>query len=326
MSLTGSPTRDGSWERPGRNPLGAGVAGLLICGGLYSTLGGLVLSVVVAVMTPSHPSWLDTGSFIDLLLSYYRTFQLPILAVTMVMEIAVFLGLVVQLVRRWHSSRPLAYLSFRRPAALDLLLAGIGAVAVVPLAELLDRWSYVILPPLRELSGGEASLLAIASPWQAALVIGAVAVTPAVCEETLFRGWLQGTMRRTLRPVATIIIQAVLFSLFHLSPLSIVALAFVGVYLGWLFERCGTIYASMTAHCLYNGTIIALINLGPRWLVSESGSFVLPAIGASLAVFALAVLLLEMRGRTRVRSLAAVKGPRDMGGDSSADLSTKSAE
>jgi membrane protease YdiL (CAAX protease family) len=293
--------RDGSWERPGRNPLIAVLVGLLVCGGLYSTLGGVVLSIVVAVMTPLRGSWLVTDNFIDLLLSYYRTFQVPILAVTMVMEFLLFFGLVVLLVSRWHAGRPFAYLSYRRAPALDLVLAGLGAVAVVPLAELLDRWSYVILPPLRELSGGEASLLSAAAPWQAALVIAAVALTPAVCEETLFRGWLQGTLRRRLRAVPVIIIQAVLFSLFHLSPLSIVALAFVGMYLGWLFDRVGSIYASMTAHCLYNGTIIALVNIDapPRWLVSATGTFTLPMLGVSLVVFAAVVLLMETRNRRR---------------------------
>jgi membrane protease YdiL (CAAX protease family) len=295
---------DGSWERPGRNPLAAGIAGLLICGALYTTLGSVVLSVIVAVMTPLRSAWLETNSIIDLILSYYRTFQVPILAVTMVMELVVFFGMVVFLVRRWHSSRPFAFLSYRRPAAIDLVLAGVGAALVVPLAELLDRWSYVILPPLRELNGGQGALLSTASPWQAVLVVAAVALTPALCEEALFRGWLQGALRRRLRAWPAIVIQAVLFALFHMSPLSIVALAFVGLYLGFLFDRCGTLYASMTAHCLYNGTIIAVMNLAPSWLVSDPGGFTLPVIGISVVLFGLVVLAIEMRSRKRRLSLS----------------------
>ncbi len=274
--------------------------GLLICGALYTTLGGIVLSVIVAVMSPFEGAWLETGSFIDLVLSYYRTFQVPILAVTMVMELLLFLGMVVFLVRRWHSSRPFAFLSWRQAAALDLVLAGIGAVAVVPVAELLDRWSYVILPPLHELSGGQDALLSTATPWQAALVVAAVAVTPALCEETLFRGWLQAALRRRLRAWPTIVIQAVLFALFHMSPLSIVALAFVGLYLGFLFDRCRTLYASMTAHCLYNGTIIAVMSLSPSSLVTDTGEFSLPVIAVSLVVFAGVVSVIEVRSRRRI--------------------------
>jgi membrane protease YdiL (CAAX protease family) len=300
---------DGSWERPGRSPQGAAVAGLLICGALYATLGGLVLGIVVAVMAPRTGDWLQSGSFVDALLSYYRTFQVPILAVTMVMEIILFFGMVVFLVSRWHSARPLAYLSFRKPAALDIVLAAVGAVAIVPLAELVDRWSYVLFPTLRDLSGGESSLLTAISPWQVVFVVAAVSLTPALCEETLFRGWLLGTLRRKLRPVPAIAIQAVLFSLFHVSPLSIVALALVGVYLGWLFDRCGTVFASMTAHGLYNATVIVLVNAGSLpWLVSDSGEFSLPAIGACFLVFAASVLLLETSVRRRP-----VKSPAETG-------------
>jgi membrane protease YdiL (CAAX protease family) len=290
---------DGSWERPGRNPLIASIAGLVICGGVYSTLGGTASGIIAVLDMLRDPSWLSTGRLVDILVEYYRRFQVPILVVTTVAQFAVFFALAVALVRRWHSSRPFRYLSYRPPAVLDLVLAGAGAVAVVPLAEVLDRWSYVILPPLRELAAGEASLLAVRTPWQAVLVFGAVAITPAVCEEALFRGWLMGTLRRKLALVPAIVVQAVLFSLFHMSPLSIVALAFVGLFLGWLFERTGTLYASMTAHGLYNATVIGVTNLQPRWLAGESGDFSLPVIGGSLAAFAIVLALVELRARRR---------------------------
>ncbi len=182
------------------------------------------------------------------------------------------------------------------------MLAGAGAVVVVPLAEALDRLSYLILPQLRELAAGEASLFAIGTPWQAVLVFVAVAITPAVCEEALFRGWLMGTLRRKLALAPAIVVQAVLFALFHMSPLSIVALAFVGLYLGWLFERTGTLYAPMTAHCLYNATAILAVNFPLRWLVSESGGFTLPVTASSLVAFAIVLAFIELRARKRATS------------------------
>jgi hypothetical protein len=296
--LSGVPL-DGSWERPGRNPIAAAIAGLVLCGGVYSTFGGAASGIVAALDMLRDPSWLSTGRLVDILVEYYHRFQVPILVVTTVAQFAVFFGLAVVLVRHWHSSRPFRYLSFRPPAAVDLVLAGAGAIAVVPLAEVLDRWSYVLLPPLRELAAGEAALLAIHSPWQAVLVFGAVAVTPAVCEEALFRGWLQGTLLRRLSLAPALVVQAVLFALFHMSPLSIVALAFVGVYLGWLFERTGTIYASIAAHGLYNATIITVTNLQPRWLADASGSFSLPVIFGALAAFGVVLVLVELGARRR---------------------------
>jgi membrane protease YdiL (CAAX protease family) len=290
---------DGSWEQPGRNPLAGAIAGLVLCGGVYSTLGGAASGLIAALDALRDPSWLTSDRLVDILLEYYRRFQVPILVVTTAAQVAVLFALAVSLVRRWHSSRPFRYLSYRPPVAFDLALAGAGAVAIVPLAEVLDRWSYVVLPPLRELAAGEGALLAIDSPWRAALVFGAVAVTPAVCEEALFRGWLLGTLRRKLALAPALIVQSGIFALFHMSPLSIVALAFVGIYLGWLFERTGTLYAPMVAHCLYNATIIGVTNLHPRWLVTEQGGFSLPVIGGSLAAFAAVLVLVELRARRR---------------------------
>jgi len=283
---------DGSWEQPGRNPLRAGIAGLLLCGALYSTIGAIVLSIIAAIVTAHDPSWVRGTGFVDFLLGYYKKLQVPILVVTAVMEYAVFLGLTLVLVRAWHSSRPARYLAYTRPRALDLVLSGLGAITVVPLAELLDSWSYYLFPVLRQLRGGEAALLGIHSPGQLVLVVFAISITPAICEEAIFRGWLQRTIRRRASAVLSIVVTGVIFALFHMSPLSVVALAFVGFYLGFLFERFGTLFASMTAHCLYNLTIIGLVNIDIpwRWLTTSSGDIALPTQLGAILVFALVVL------------------------------------
>ncbi len=295
------PDLDGFWEGPGRNPLRAGIAGLLIIGAVYSTAGAVVMSTVAGIVALTDHGWIKPGNLVDFLLAYYTRFQVPILVVTAIMEYAVFLGLTLLLVRAWHSSRPARYLGYRRPAALDLLLAGLGAIAVVPLAELLDRWSYLLFPVLRELQGGQAALLGIRSPGQLVLVIAAVSVTPAICEETVFRGWFQRTLRRRAPAGVSIIVTGVIFALFHGSPLSIVALAFVGFYLGYLFERFGTLFASMTAHGLYNLTIIGEVNLDLPlgWLTTSGHEFAVPAEIASAAVFALVILAIAVRTRGR---------------------------
>jgi membrane protease YdiL (CAAX protease family) len=115
----------------------------------------------------------------------------------------------------------------------------------------------------------------------------------------LFRGWLQTTLQRRLSIPLAILIQGVIFALFHTNPLSVVALAFVGFYLGFVFQRSGTLFASMTAHCLYNGTILLLINVHPRGLFNLSSGFTPLVAAAATAVFALCVLLIEIRSRHR---------------------------
>jgi len=292
---------DGTWEKPGRHPVLASIAGLLVTGALYSTVGSLVLSVLVLLLSARDYSWVRADSFVQFLLSYFQRFQVPILVVTAIMEFAVFFGITYLLVRRWHSSQPLRYLSYNTPAALDIVLAGLGAIAVVPIAELLDSWSSVLFPVLRQLRSGETTLLSAHAPARAAFVIFAVSITPAICEEAIFRGWLQRTIRRKASALVSILVTGVLFALFHMSPLSIVALAFVGFYLGYLFERSGTLFASMTAHCLYNLTIIGLVNLDPKWpwLMTPNGDMALPATVGGVVLFALVIVAFEAYHRRR---------------------------
>ena len=131
MTIATQEILDGAWEKSGYNPMRAGIAGLLITGALYSAVGGLVLSVIAIVISSYDRSWVKTDNFVSFLLGYYQRFQVPILLVTAIMEFVIFLGITLLLVRRWHSSQPLRYLLYRRPLALDLVLAGLGAVAVV---------------------------------------------------------------------------------------------------------------------------------------------------------------------------------------------------
>lgn len=74
---------------------------------------------------------------------------------------------------------------------------------------------------------------------------------PAVGEELLFRGALQGLMRPAGSGPA-ILAPALLFALLHLDPAqSLTALA-CGLFLGWLAERSGSILPGMLLHFVNN--------------------------------------------------------------------------
>jgi membrane protease YdiL (CAAX protease family) len=93
------------------------------------------------------------------------------------------------------------------------------------------------------------------------------------------------------------------FALYHRSPLSLLSLVLAGVYLGFVYQRTGSLYVSMACHFLYNLTIIALTNLrGSVFLLAEDldGRSLLVA-GAATAVLAAMVVLIFLRGAARVR-------------------------
>lgn len=104
-----------------------------------------------------------------------------------------------------------------------------------------------------------------------ALLFFSVAITPAICEELVFRGVLFSSLGRRLGGRATIAITAVAFGLFHLSIHRFVGTAFLGLLMGLIVWRSGSILASMLFHALHNGTVLALSLWGSSLLGWQPG-------------------------------------------------------
>jgi hypothetical protein len=81
------------------------------------------------------------------------------------------------------------------------------------------------------------------------------AILPAICEEALFRGAIQGVLERRGR-IFAVAITSVLFGLFHLDPRTMIPAAFLGVVFGLIVIRLGSTVASTLAHFGNNATAI----------------------------------------------------------------------
>jgi len=95
---------------------------------------------------------------------------------------------------------------------------------------------------------------------QLALTLFCAALLPGVCEETLFRGAIQGTLER-LGPAKAILITSVLFALFHLNPWNFLPPFFLGVVFGVMTLRAGSTIPTMIAHAATNATSFTLAYL-----------------------------------------------------------------
>lgn len=84
------------------------------------------------------------------------------------------------------------------------------------------------------------------------LLVVALAIVPAVCEELLFRGFLLGQLRRTFNVHAAIWLQGFLFSLIHLQVYGFFVRWLLGVLLGYLTLWCRSTVPAMTAHAANN--------------------------------------------------------------------------
>jgi membrane protease YdiL (CAAX protease family) len=268
---------------------------LVLCGGLYFTAGSVVLTLIIGVdLVLGGGTWRaarDIASFFE---GYFTRYQVPILLVTMAGQFALFAWLPVRLIRRWHTPESAAYLHLRTPSVRGMILTLLGVLASLPVVELLSRWTYVFFPVFRQLSRLGVSLFAMKSLPQAALVVVAVAVTPGICEELLFRGYFQTTLMRRFSPIATVLISGVLFSLFHQSVFTMFGLLVVGLFLGYAYMRTGSLYVTVAAHFLYNLTVLIMTNFAfPARIVTASGEFTTGAIIFGLIALTLCVWALS---------------------------------
>ncbi|MCP4507498.1 MAG: CPBP family intramembrane metalloprotease, partial [Fuerstiella sp.] len=89
-----------------------------------------------------------------------------------------------------------------------------------------------------------------------------LAVAPAACEEFFFRGFLQNSIRARASATMSILSTAVLFGLFHVIVKD--ALLFerllpstlMGIVLGIVLERSGSVLPGILLHVIYNGLLV----------------------------------------------------------------------
>jgi ABC-2 type transport system permease protein/sodium transport system permease protein len=132
-----------------------------------------------------------------------------------------------------------------------------------------------------------------------------------VFEEAFFRGYLFSALRSHAGAASTIVTTAIVFGAFHLiapNPLAserFVSSTLVGLVLGWLRWRTGTVLPGMLLHTLHNGLLIMLVYYEPQ--LTEHGIGVarethIPTDWLSGGVIAACVGLCAVYALTRRRS------------------------
>lgn len=103
-------------------------------------------------------------------------------------------------------------------------------------------------------------------PYYFAITIVTIVIITPLVEETLFRGFLQSFIRRHVGAKQAILITSTCFALFHfsfdqqLANVPIVGTLFgLALFLGYLYEKQGSLLASISLHALFNG--ISILNL-----------------------------------------------------------------
>ena len=99
----------------------------------------------------------------------------------------------------------------------------------------------------------------VGKPLSLVLAIVMISLIAPLIEELLFRGFLQSYIRRFFTPYAAIAISSACFALFHFSPFQGLAnipilgsIFILGCFLGFLYERQGSLFSPFCLHAIFN--------------------------------------------------------------------------
>lgn len=167
-------------------------------------------------------------------------------------------------------------------------LAAVGAV--IPSTRLQE-----LLPPLPNVLTLQLTSM-LRHPWG----FFAVGLLAPVAEEMVFRGALLRMMLTRLGPWTAITISAAAFALCHFNPAQMPHALIMGLLLGWMYYRTGSIVPGLALHFVNNAVAYTLCNILPDpdiplILLLGSQKAVMMAVFSSLCILLPSIYQLHLR-------------------------------
>jgi hypothetical protein len=164
---------------------------------------------------------------------------------------------------RPRATRPLQVLGVRAKETLRLVGTGLSGYAAFLTALLaigaLIGWLFGDAMPLAQTT--EEIIGSAQSPAEIAIYFVLVCVLAPIFEETIFRGYVYGGLRRIMSPRSAIIVGAAAFAAVHLNAEAFLVIGLIGAMLCFLYERTRSLIPGMIAHGLHNGLVMAVMLL-----------------------------------------------------------------
>jgi uncharacterized protein len=176
-----------------------------------------------------------------------------------------------------------------RVSLVDVALVVVGMVGIGAVTE----------PVARLLGVYEGSALQIASTAVArsslshAIVMATFGTIGGALEELFYRGYVQGRLVTRYGSRVGIVATALIFGAAHMDPLHATFAFVVGLYIGFVRLRTGSLAVGFYAHALNNAVAFTLPRFHPEPATPEAADPFVAAIGA--VVFAAAVVTMHRR-------------------------------
>lgn len=188
---------------------------------------------------------------------------------------------------------------------LALLVMAVACVAVAFTANVSTSLLVESVPALREFADEYKKLIERliidTTGWTKVLAIVSVSVVAPICEESLFRGTMLQEQRKVESFGVAIVVNGLLFSIFHLNPVGFLSLWLVGAFFAHLTLSSGTMWVPILAHAffnLFNSTILPALAPGiedveTKYGAAELGLALVVLVPLTAGFWALTTYLIE---------------------------------
>ncbi|MEX2585828.1 MAG: CPBP family intramembrane glutamic endopeptidase [Balneolaceae bacterium] len=126
--------------------------------------------------------------------------------------------------------------------------------------------------------------------WMAVINI---ALIPSICEEVMFRGYVQGALEKSWGAWPGILVSGLLFGLFHMQLSNLFPLAMLGILLALVTWLSGSLIPAMGAHFINNGSAVLVAIYLPDLAFAELTPESAPPLWTLLASLLLSGLILR---------------------------------
>jgi len=202
-----------------------------------------------------------------------------------------------------------AIIRIRIPGWKEILLFILGIVILTPLLQsylyiqnhFIELWaknsSFInsikeLLDSVNELlEHAYGDLISANSVYEGIFVVIVVALVPAICEEFMFRGFIQRSFEFKLKPFRAALVTALFFGIYHFNPYGIIPLVLLGLYFGFAAYISNSIVIPVILHFLNNfAAVILYFALGDEDLIKSAPKGEVDIQSSIITFFGLLVL------------------------------------
>ncbi|PIR21355.1 MAG: hypothetical protein COV45_01005 [Deltaproteobacteria bacterium CG11_big_fil_rev_8_21_14_0_20_47_16] len=146
----------------------------------------------------------------------------------------------------------------------------ITTLCVVLLSDMALAFTEQLLPIPSQIQETLNQLLVIHSASDFLKKLFLFCILPAITEEIYFRGFIQTSLAHRIGPFAAILISALLFALAHGNIWYLHLYFGLGCFLGWIYEKSGSLWPTIVAHFINNAWTLTSHALGLENVLSDN--------------------------------------------------------